>query len=65
MKERRYQKDNAEYEGNREKGTEEGNQRMRDKVAVDKGPRKKGWGKEIGNWGNETWNWVQGTKKGK
>jgi hypothetical protein len=51
--------------GTGKKGTEEEKQRMRDKVAVDKGPRKRGWGKEIGNRGNETWNWVQGTKKGK
>ena len=33
--------DNTEYEGNREKSTEEGKQRMKDKVAVVRGPRKR------------------------
>ncbi len=42
-KERRYQiGDNAEYEGNRKRSTEEGKQRMRDKVTVVGGPRKRG-----------------------
>ncbi len=33
--------------GTGKKGTEEGKQRMRDKVAVDKGPRKRGWERRL------------------
>jgi hypothetical protein len=49
---------------NREMSTEEGKQRIGDKVAVDRGPRKRGQGERIRNWDNETWIWIQGTEKG-